>query len=81
MLDAFWADQMTLVGAVATHYFTLIHIVEARLSASSTCRESWSYREAQDVPVHVHVDEVSWILERTGVDSSALLAHHDGEVL
>jgi glyoxylase-like metal-dependent hydrolase (beta-lactamase superfamily II) len=79
LLDVLRADEMTLVGAVATHYHPDhiggTFIGEQHLSGIV------ELLELQDVPVHVQAEEVSWILDRTGVDSRALLAHHDGEVL
>jgi glyoxylase-like metal-dependent hydrolase (beta-lactamase superfamily II) len=79
LLDALGADGMTLVGAIATHYHPDhiggTFIGEQHLSGIVELVEMC------DVPVHVHADEVSWILERTGVNASALLAHHDGEVV
>jgi hydroxyacylglutathione hydrolase len=79
LLDILKADEMTLVGAVATHYHPDhiggTFIGEQHLSGIV------ELIELQDVPIHVHADEVSWILERTGVDPSALLTHQGGEVL
>jgi glyoxylase-like metal-dependent hydrolase (beta-lactamase superfamily II) len=79
LLDVLKADGMTLVGAVATHYHP--DHIGGTLIGEQHLSGIVELIELQDVPVHVHADEVSWILERTGVDSSALLTHQDGEVL
>jgi glyoxylase-like metal-dependent hydrolase (beta-lactamase superfamily II) len=79
LLDVLNADEMTLVGAVATHYHP--DHIGGTLIGSQHLSGIVELVEITDVPVHVQVDEVSWVLERTGVDSRALLAHDDGEVL
>ena len=79
LLDVLSEDGMTLVGAVATHYHPDhiggTFIGEQHISGIA------ELLELHDVPVHVQAEEVSWVLERTGVDSRALLTHEDGEVL
>ena len=76
LLDVLSADGMTLVGAVATHYHPDhiggTFIGEQHISGIA------ELLELHDVPVHVQAEEVSWVLERTGVDSRALLTHEDG---
>jgi glyoxylase-like metal-dependent hydrolase (beta-lactamase superfamily II) len=79
LLDVLSADEMTLVGAVATHYHPDhiggTFIGEQHLSGIV------ELIELHDVPVHVQVDEVPWVLERTGVDASSLRTHQNGGVL
>lgn len=79
LLDVLKADEMTLVGAVATHYHP-DHIGGTFIGAQHVSGIV-ELLELHDVPVHVHADEVSWILERTGVDPGALRTHRGGEVL
>jgi glyoxylase-like metal-dependent hydrolase (beta-lactamase superfamily II) len=79
LLDVLSADEMTLVGAVATHYHP--DHIGGTLIGEQHLSGIVELVEISDVPVHVQADEVSWVLERTGVDSRALLSHQDGEVL
>jgi glyoxylase-like metal-dependent hydrolase (beta-lactamase superfamily II) len=79
LLDVLSADEMTLVGAVATHYHP--DHIGGTLIGEQHLSGIVELVAMSDVPVHVQADEVSWVLERTGVDSSALRAHGDGEVL
>jgi glyoxylase-like metal-dependent hydrolase (beta-lactamase superfamily II) len=79
LLDVLSADEMTLVGAVATHYHP--DHIGGTLIGEQHLSGIVELVEMSDVPVHVQADEVSWVLERTGVDPSALLSHEDGEVL
>ncbi|MGH3733346.1 MAG: MBL fold metallo-hydrolase [Acidimicrobiales bacterium] len=77
LLDMLSADEMTLAGIVATHYHP--DHIGGTLIGQQHLAGIVEILEMKDVPVHVHVDEVSWILERTGVNPNALLAHEDGE--
>jgi glyoxylase-like metal-dependent hydrolase (beta-lactamase superfamily II) len=70
---------MTLVGAVATHYHP--DHIGGTFIGEQHVSGIVELLALQDVPVHVQADEVSWVLERTGVDPNALLTHQDGEVL
>jgi glyoxylase-like metal-dependent hydrolase (beta-lactamase superfamily II) len=79
LLDVLSADEMTLVGAVATHYHP--DHIGGTFIGEQHVSGIVELLALQDVPVHVQADEVSWVLERTGVDPNALLTHQDGEVL
>jgi len=79
LLDVLAADEMTLVGAVATHYHP--DHIGGTFIGEQHVSGIVELIALQDVPVHVHADEVSWVLERTGVDPGALLTHQDGEIL
>jgi glyoxylase-like metal-dependent hydrolase (beta-lactamase superfamily II) len=73
------ADGMRLVGAVATHYHP--DHIGGTLIGQQHIAGIVELREMTGVPIHVHVDEVPWILERTGIDESALVAHGDRDQL
>ncbi|MGB8179556.1 MAG: MBL fold metallo-hydrolase [Acidimicrobiales bacterium] len=79
LVDMLSADGMTLVGAVATHYHP--DHIGGTLIGEQHLSGIVELLEIQSVPIHVHAEEVSWVLARTGVDASALLTHQDGEVL
>jgi hydroxyacylglutathione hydrolase len=79
LLDVLSADGMTLVGAVATHYHP-DHIGGTFIGDQHISGIA-ELLELQNVPVHVQAEEVSWVLERTDVDASALLTHEDDDVL
>jgi glyoxylase-like metal-dependent hydrolase (beta-lactamase superfamily II) len=79
LVDMLSADGMTLVGAVATHYHP--DHIGGTLIGEQHLSGIVELLEIQNVPIHVHVEEVSWVLARTGVDASALLTHQDGETL
>ena len=79
LLDVLRADEMTLVGAVATHYHP--DHIGGTLIGEQHLSGIVELIELQDVPIHVHADEVSWVLDRTGVDPSALRTHQGGETL
>jgi hydroxyacylglutathione hydrolase len=67
------------VGAVATHYHP--DHIGGTFIGEQHLAGILELIELTEVPVHVQAEEVSWILDRTGVDASALLSHRDGEVL
>jgi hydroxyacylglutathione hydrolase len=78
LLGLLAADQMTCVGALATHYHPdhvggdlMGHPVEgvARLL------------ERVDVPVHVQSAEVPWVERVTGVGARQLAVHESGDVV
>jgi glyoxylase-like metal-dependent hydrolase (beta-lactamase superfamily II) len=73
------SDDMRLVGAVATHYHP--DHIGGTLIGQQHIAGIVELREMTGAPIHVHVDEVPWILERTGIDESALVAHSDRDQL
>ena len=79
LMDVLKADDMNLVGAVATHYHP--DHIGGTLIGEQHLSGIVELVELQDVPIHVNADEVPWILERTGIASSALLTHQNGGVL
>ena len=70
---------MTLVGAVATHYHP--DHIGGSLIGSQHVAGIVELREMTGVPIHVNEHEVSWIIERTGIDEAALVAHEDRDQL
>jgi glyoxylase-like metal-dependent hydrolase (beta-lactamase superfamily II) len=79
LVEMLKADGMTLVGAVATHYHP--DHIGGTLIGQQHLAGIVELLEIQDVPVHVQADEVSWILDRTGVDPEALTAYNDHDQL
>jgi len=79
IMEMLKADGMTLVGAIATHYHP--DHIGGTLIGQQHLAGIVELLEIQDVPVHVQADEVSWILDRTGVDPEALTAHDDHQQL
>jgi glyoxylase-like metal-dependent hydrolase (beta-lactamase superfamily II) len=79
LLEMLGADGMTLVGAVATHYHP-DHIGGSFIGRQHVAG-ILELRELTGVPIHVHRDEVSWIIERTGIDAAALVTHEDRDQL
>ena len=72
------ADEMSVVGVLATHYHP-DHIGGSMMGHNID--GIGRLLETHDVPVHVNEDEVPWVLRTTGVDSSHLRAHSPGDVL
>jgi glyoxylase-like metal-dependent hydrolase (beta-lactamase superfamily II) len=75
LLEILEADGMTLAGAIATHYHP--DHIGGTLIGQQHIAGIVELHEMTGVPIHVHAEEVSWILERTGIDESALVAHSD----
>jgi glyoxylase-like metal-dependent hydrolase (beta-lactamase superfamily II) len=79
LVEALKADGMTLVGAVATHYHP--DHIGGTLIGQQHLAGIVELHELEDVPIHVQDDEVSWILDRTGIDPGALVTHNDRDQL
>ncbi|HVC25420.1 MAG TPA: MBL fold metallo-hydrolase [Acidimicrobiales bacterium] len=70
------ADGMRLTGTLLTHY----HADHAGGSLGDHHIVGIAELLGEvDVPVHVQRDELRWVSERTGVDSSSLVAHDAGD--
>jgi glyoxylase-like metal-dependent hydrolase (beta-lactamase superfamily II) len=78
ILDLLSEDDMTLVGALATHYHP------DHVGGELFGFEVQGIRELltkQPVPVHVNADEARWVLEVTDVERSDLVEHQSGDVV
>ncbi|MCL4313271.1 MAG: MBL fold metallo-hydrolase [Actinobacteria bacterium] len=71
-------DGMEVVGVVATHFHPdhiggdlFGHRIEGVAELLSV----------NDVPVHVAIDEVEWIVDYTELDRNSLVAHHSGDIV
>lgn len=78
LVAALAEDDMTVVGAVGTHYhFDHVggdyggHHVDGVVELL----------EVVDVPVHLQRDEVEWVVKRTGLDEGSVIAHDPGDTL
>jgi glyoxylase-like metal-dependent hydrolase (beta-lactamase superfamily II) len=72
------ADEMTLVGALATHYHP-DHVGGEMMGHEIA--GIVELLEVSDVPVHVHGAEVPWVQRRTGVGAGSLVAHDSADVV
>src|SRR5947209_2234594 len=78
MLDVLAADDMQLVGALATHYHA-DHIGGSIMGHTiSGLRELLML---QPVPIHVQADEAPWVLRSTGASATDLVEHASGDTL
>ncbi len=78
ILDIVSADDMTLVGALATHHHP------DHVGGELFGFEVQGIRELlteQPVPIHVHTDEARWVRQVTDVESSDLVEHRSGDVV
>ena len=78
LVAALAADDMTLVGAIGTHYH-FDHV--GGDYAGHHVDGVVELLEIADVPIHVQRDEVEWVSQRTGVDEGSLVAHEPGDTL
>lgn len=72
------ADDMTAVGALATHYHP-DHVGGEMMG--DHIQGITALLDEIDVPIHVQRDEVAWVVRRTGVDETALVAHDSADVV
>ncbi|HSN01974.1 MAG TPA: MBL fold metallo-hydrolase [Acidimicrobiales bacterium] len=78
LVAALAADDMTLVGAIGTHYH-FDHV--GGDYAGHHVDGVVELLEIADVPIHVQRDEVEWVAQRTGVGEGSLVAHEPGDTL
>jgi glyoxylase-like metal-dependent hydrolase (beta-lactamase superfamily II) len=78
LVAALAEDEMTLVGALGTHYH-FDHV--GGDYAGHHVDGIVELLEIADVPIHVQRDEVEWVVKRTGVDEGSLVAHEPGDAL
>jgi glyoxylase-like metal-dependent hydrolase (beta-lactamase superfamily II) len=78
ILDILADDDMTLVGALATHYHP------DHVGGELFGFEVQGVRELltkQPVPIHVNVEESRWVLQVTDIDRRDLVEHRSGDVV
>jgi glyoxylase-like metal-dependent hydrolase (beta-lactamase superfamily II) len=78
LVEMLEADEMALVGALATHYHP-DHVGGSMMGASISGIAQ--LLEVASVPVHVQRDEARWVERATGVSAAELSAHDSGDVL
>jgi hydroxyacylglutathione hydrolase len=78
LLDAVAADGMTVTGVLASHYHAdhiggslMGHDIAGVAQLLERC----------SCPVHVHRDEVPWVLRTSGIGEGDLVAHDSGDVV
>ena len=71
-------DDMTLVGALATHYHP--DHVGGDMMGYSIAGVAELLR-LRPVPIHVQADEAEWVKRVTGADDSDLVAHSSGDIV
>ena len=78
IIEVVGADGMSVVGALASHYHA-DHIggsiMGHHIVGVATMLEHHS------CPLHVHRDEVPWVLRSSGLSETDLVAHDSGDVL
>ncbi len=78
ILDVLAADDMRLVGALATHYHPDHVGGEMMGYRISGVRELLTM---QPVPIHVQQDEVPWITRTTEIADTDVVGHRSGDVV
>lgn len=78
LVEIVGADGMTVVGALASHYHA------DHIGGSVFGHDLAGIADLLaivDCPVHVHADEVPWIVRTTGVTEPQLVAHSSGDIV
>ena len=78
LLDLLAADDMRLVGALATHYHP-DHVGGDMMGYS--IQGVASLLERTSVPIHVQADEAVWVQRVTGAADKDLVQHQSGDVV
>jgi glyoxylase-like metal-dependent hydrolase (beta-lactamase superfamily II) len=78
LLDIVAADDMRLVGALATHYHP-DHVGGSMMGHGIA--GIGELLALEPVPIHVQADEVPWVLRTTGVSEADLVAHSSGDTV
>jgi glyoxylase-like metal-dependent hydrolase (beta-lactamase superfamily II) len=78
LLDVLAADDMRLVGALATHYHP-DHVGGDMMGYS--IQGVRDLLERQPVPIHVQADEAPWVQRVTEAETSDLVEHTSGDVV
>lgn len=72
------ADEMKIVGALASHYHA-DHVGGSMMG--HTIEGISTLLEHHHIPVHVNEHEIPWVVRTTGLSESDLVAHSSGDVL
>lgn len=78
LVDLLAADGMRCTGVLATHYHA--DHVGGSLAGWSIDGVA-ALLEREPVPVHVHRDEVPWVVKSAGVSADDLVAHDSGDTV
>jgi glyoxylase-like metal-dependent hydrolase (beta-lactamase superfamily II) len=78
ILDVAAADDMRVVGALATHYHP-DHVGGDMMGYQISGVRELLMRE--QLPIHVQRDESPWVQRATGTDESDLVVHDSGDVV
>ncbi|WP_349257858.1 MBL fold metallo-hydrolase [Iamia sp.] len=78
VLDVLAADDMRLVGTLATHYHP-DHVGGSLMGHPIAGLAELLDRK--QVPVHVQADEVEWITRSTGISADHLVGHASGDTV
>ncbi|HSP29576.1 MAG TPA: MBL fold metallo-hydrolase [Ilumatobacteraceae bacterium] len=78
LIDLVGADNMTVTGALATHYHP-DHVGGSMMGHS--IEGISELLDHVDCPIHVQHDEVEWVMKSTSVTADHLVGHDSGDVL
>ncbi len=78
LVDTVAADDMRVVGVLATHYHP-DHVGGSMMG--HTLQGVADLLERVSCPVHVQRDEVEWVTKTTGLTAAQLKAHDSGDVV
>ena len=79
ILDTLAADDMRLVGALATHYHA--DHIGGSLGGMAQITGIAELLDLVDVPIHVQAAEAEWVTKTTPVTKAALTEHRGGDTL
>jgi hydroxyacylglutathione hydrolase len=78
LVDLVAADEMTVTGALATHYHP-DHVGGSMMGHS--IEGIVELLEHVDCPIHVQRDEIEWVTKSTAVTDDHLVGHDSGDVV
>lgn len=79
LVDMVTADEMNVVGVVATHFHP--DHIGGTLTGDQHIAGIAELLALVEVPLHVQAEEAEWVKARTGVSDDALTLHHDRDQL
>jgi len=79
LVDMVTADEMNVVGVVATHFHP--DHIGGTLTGDQHIAGIAELLALVEVPVHVQAEEAEWVKASTGVSDDALTLHHDRDQL